>query len=281
MTRRSDKGRKLLDFAVKAISLCAALLGIFFLSWILFVVIQRGIAAVNWQFFTKLPTPPGMEGGGLGNAILGTMLMTALAVLIGVPAGMMAGVYLAEFGKHTRLGAWVRFTVNVLMGIPSIIIGLFVYSLLVLPFGNFSGLAGGVSLAILMFPVVARTTEDMLSMVPNALREAALAIGNPRWMATLSILFRAAKTGLITGVLLSVARVSGETAPLLFTALNSPYMMKSLREPLANMTVTIYQYAMSPYDDWNRIAWGASLVIMITVLLLNLTARLVVGGKKK
>jgi phosphate transport system permease protein len=281
VTRRSDKGRKLLDFAVKAISLCAALLGIFFLSWILFVVIQRGIAAVNWQFFTKLPTPPGMEGGGLGNAILGTMLMTALAVLIGVPAGMMAGVYLAEFGKHTRLGAWVRFTVNVLMGIPSIIIGLFVYSLLVLPFGNFSGLAGGVSLAILMFPVVARTTEDMLSMVPNALREAALAIGNPRWMATLSILFRAAKTGLITGVLLSVARVSGETAPLLFTALNSPYMMKSLREPLANMTVTIYQYAMSPYDDWNRIAWGASLVIMITVLLLNLTARLVVGGKKK
>jgi phosphate transport system permease protein len=281
VTRRSDKGRKLLDFAVKAISLCAALLGIFFLSWILFVVIQRGIAAVNWQFFTKLPTPPGMEGGGLGNAILGTMLMTALAVLIGVPAGMMAGVYLAEFGKHTRLGAWVRFTVNVLMGIPSIIIGLFVYSLLVLPFGNFSGLAGGVSLAILMFPVVARTTEDMLSMVPNALREAALAIGNPRWMATLSILFRAAKSGLITGVLLSVARVSGETAPLLFTALNSPYMMKSLREPLANMTVTIYQYAMSPYDDWNRIAWGASLVIMITVLLLNLTARFIVGGKKR
>jgi phosphate transport system permease protein len=175
----------------------------------------------------------------------------------------------------------VRFTVNVLMGIPSIIIGLFVYSILVFPFGNFSGWAGGVSLAILMFPVVARTTEDMLSMVPNALREAALAIGNPRWMATLSILFRAAKSGLITGVLLSVARVSGETAPLLFTALNSPYMMKSLNEPVANLTVTVYQYAMSPYDDWNQVAWGASLVIMITVLVLNLTARLVVGGKRK
>ena len=281
MTPRSDKGRKLLDFTVKAVSMGAALLGIFFLGWILFVVIQRGIAAISWDFFTKLPTPPGMEGGGVMNAIIGTVLMTGIATLLGVPTGVLAGVYLAEFGKNTRLGAWVRFTVNVLMGIPSIIIGLFVYSILVFPFGRFSGLAGGVSLAILMFPVVSRTTEDMLSMVPNALREAALAIGNPRWMATLSILFRAAKSGLITGVLLSVARVSGETAPLLFTALNSPYMMKSLNEPVANLTVTIYQYAMSPYDDWNQVAWGASLVIMITVLLLNLTARLVVGGKKK
>lgn len=281
MTPRSDKGRKLLDLMVKAVSLGAALLGIFFLGWILFVVIQRGIAAISWDFFTKLPTPPGMEGGGVANAIIGTVLMTGIATLIGVPTGVLAGVYLAEFGKHTRLGAAVRFTVNMLMGIPSIIIGLFVYSILVFPFGRFSGLAGGVSLAILMFPVVARTTDDMLSMVPNALREAALAIGNPRWMATLSILFRAAKSGLITGVLLSVARVSGETAPLLFTALNSPYMMKSLNEPVANMTVTIYQYAMSPYDDWNQVAWGASLVIMITVLLLNLTARLIVGGKRK
>ena len=280
MIPRSDKGRKLLDWAVKAISVCAALLGIFFLGWILFVVVERGIAAINWQFFTKLPTPPGMEGGGVANAILGTVLMTGIAVLLGVPAGLLAGIYLAEFGKHSRLGAWVRFTVNVLMGIPSIILGLFVYSILVYPFGSFSGFAGGVSLAILMFPVVARTTEDMLSMVPNALREAALAIGNPRWLATLSIIFRAAKSGLITGVLLSVARVSGETAPLLFTALNSSYMMKSLNEPLANLTVTIYQYAMSPYDDWNQIAWGASLLIMIAVLLLNLAARFVVRERK-
>ncbi|MCI5146237.1 MAG: phosphate ABC transporter permease PstA, partial [Candidatus Electrothrix sp. AR3] len=238
------------------------------------------IAAINWQFFTELPTPPGLEGGGVANAIIGTVLMTALATVLGVPAGLLAGVYLAEFGKHSRLGAWVRFTVNMLMGIPSIIIGLFVYSALVFPFGHFSGFAGGVSLAILMFPVVARTTEDMLSMVPNALREAALSIGNPRWMATLSIIFRAAKSGLITGVLLSVARVSGETAPLLFTALNSPYMMKSFNEPIANLTVTIYQYAMSPYDDWNQVAWGASLVIMMTVLLLNLLARFIVRGRK-
>ncbi len=280
MTPRSDKSRKLLDWTVKAISVCAALLGIFFLGWILFVVVQRGISAINWQFFTKLPTPPGMEGGGVSNAILGTVLMTGIAALLGVPAGLLAGVYLAEFGKHSRLGAWVRFTVNVLMGIPSIILGLFVYSILVYPFGSFSGWAGGASLAILMFPVVARTTEDMLSMVPNALREAALAIGNPRWLATLSIIFRAAKSGLITGVLLSVARVSGETAPLLFTALNSSYMMKSLNEPLANLTVTIYQYAMSPYDDWNQIAWGASLLIMVAVLLLNIAARFVVRERK-
>ena len=280
MTPRSDKSRKLLDWAVKAISVCAALLGIFFLGWILFVVVDRGIAAINWQFFTELPTPPGMEGGGVANAILGTVLMTGIAALLGVPAGLLAGVYLAEFGKHSRLGAWVRFTVNVLMGIPSIILGLFVYSILVYPFGSFSGLAGGVSLAILMFPVVARTTEDMLSMVPNALREAALAIGNPRWLATLNIIFRAAKSGLITGVLLSVARVSGETAPLLFTALNSSYMMKSLNEPFANLTVTIYQYAMSPYDDWNQIAWGASLLIMVAVLLLNIAARFVVRERK-
>ncbi len=273
--------RKAIDVIMKSIATGAALIGIFFLGWILVEVLRRGMTAINWKFFTALPTPPGMTGGGVGNAMVGTVLMTVLATVIGVPTGMLAGVYLAEFGKHTRLGTFVRFTVNVLMGIPSIIIGLFVYTLLVFPFKHFSAYAGAVALAILMFPVVARTTEDMLGMVPNALREAALSIGNARWMATTSILFRAAKTGLITGVLLSVARVSGETAPLLFTALNSPYLLKSLREPAANLTVTIYQYAMSPYDDWNRMAWGASLVIMVTVLALNIIARWVVKESKR
>ncbi len=281
MTPSSVIRRKAINFTMNSIATGAAIVGIFFLGWILFEVLRRGVMAVNWKFFTALPTPPGMAGGGISNAILGTVLMTALATIIGVPTGMLAGVYLAEFGKHTRLGMFVRFTVNVLMGVPSIIIGLFVYTLLVFPFRHFSAYAGAVALATLMFPVVARTTEDMLSMIPNALREAALSIGNPRWMATISILFRAAKTGLITGVLLSVARVSGETAPLLFTALNSPYMLKSLREPVANMTVTIYQYAMSPYDDWNRMAWGASLVIMVTVLALNIIARWAVKESKR
>jgi len=268
--------RKAVDGLIKILATCAAFVGIFFLGWILVEVVRRGAPAISWTFFSGLPRPPGIPGGGVSNAILGTVLMTLVATLIGVPTGMLAGVYLAEFGKFTRLGLWVRFMVNVLMGIPSIIIGLFVYTVLVFPVKHFSAYAGGVALSILMFPVVARTTEDMLSLVPNALREAALAIGMPRWMATMSIIFRAARSGLMTGVLLSVARVSGETAPLLFTALNSPYWLKSLREPTANLTVTIYQYAMSPYRDWNQVAWGASLVIMTTVLTLNILARLLV-----
>lgn len=281
MTTSSAMRRKTIDIIMKSIATGAALIGIFFLGWILFEVLRRGIAAINLDFFTKLPTPPGMAGGGLKNAMLGTALMTLMATAFGVPAGMAAGVYLAEFGKHTRLGAIVRFLVNVLMGIPSIIIGLFVYTVLVFPFKQFSAYAGATALAILMFPVVTRTTEDMLSMVPNALREAALCIGNPRWMATTRILFRAAKSGLITGVLLSVARVSGETAPLLFTAMNSKYMMESLNGPIANLTVTINQYAMTPYDDLNQMAWGASLVIMVTVLALNILARWVVKEKTR
>ena len=280
MTPSSATKRKLINRMVQVIATSASAVGIFFLGWILYEVIGRGLAALNWDFFTKLPKPPMTPGGGLANAMLGTLLMTLLATLIGVSTGMAAGIYLAEFGKHSRLGACVRFTVNVLMGIPSIIIGLFVYSILVLPFKHFSGYAGGVALAILMFPVVARTTEDMLGLVPSALREAAFCIGAPRWLATLTIIFRAAKNGLITGVLLSVARVSGETAPLLFTALNSPYLLKSLNEPTANLTVTIYQYAMSPYRDWNQMAWGASLVIMATVLALNVVARFFVKEAK-
>jgi phosphate transport system permease protein len=277
---RSTQTRKLFDFAIKAIATSAALIGIFFLGWILIEVFKRGWASLNWAFFTKLPTPPSIEGGGVINAMIGTILITLLATAIGVPTGMLAGVYLSEFGKHSRFGAFVRFMVNVLMGIPSIIIGLFVFLLLVAPVQHFSGYAGAVALAILMFPVVARTTEDMLSMVPNALREATLCLGTPRWMATLTILFRAAKTGLITGVLLSVARVSGETAPLLFTALNSPYMLKSFHEPIGNLTVTIFQYAMSPYPDWNQIAWGASLIIMVAVLCVNILARFLLKEKK-
>jgi phosphate transport system permease protein len=273
MIPRSVRRRKAVDYGVKGIAAGAAFIGIFFLGWILFEVLKRGAAAINWSFFTKLPTPPGMEGGGVANAIVGTVLMTLLATAMGVPTGLLAGVYLSEFGKYSRLGSIVRFTVNVLMGIPSIIIGLFVFLLLVAPVQHFSGYAGAVALAMLMFPVVVRTTEDMLSMVPNALREASLCLGVPRWMATITILFRAAKSGLITGVLLAVARVSGETAPLLFTALNSQYMLKSLAEPTGNLTVTIFQYAMSPYPDWNQIAWGASLIIMVSVLLLNIVAR--------
>ena len=272
MKRRPATGRKLLDRAVRVSASLAALLGIAALLWILGVVVQRGVGALNLDFFTALPTPPGVEGGGLASAIVGTLLLTGAATLLGVPIGMLAGVYLAEFGRTSRLGAAVRFSVNVLMGLPSILVGLFVWTVLVVPFGGFSGHAGAVALALIMLPVVARTTEDMLALVPNALREAALAVGTPRWKVTL-VVFRAAKGGLVTGVLLAVARVSGETAPLLFTALNSPFWPSSFSEPVANLTVTLFQYAMSPYDDWQAKAWGAALLIMAGVLTTTLLAR--------
>jgi len=278
---RSALPRKLADFSIKVISSLSALLGIAILAWILFEVIKRGSAALNWSFFLHLPTPPNIEGGGLANAILGTSMITLLATLAGVPIGLLAGVYLAEFGQNTRLGSVVRFTSNVMMGIPSIIVGLFVYTLLVLPLHHFSGYAGAVSLAIIMLPIVARTTEDMLRLVPNSLRESALALGAPRWKATLGVVFRAAKTGLITGVLLAIARVSGETAPLLFTSLNSPFWPKSLSQPTANLTVTIFNYAMSPYSKWQEMAWGASLLIMVAVLALTVVARFVFKEAKK
>ena len=266
MRGRSIRVRRLNDLAVRLLSSLAALAGIAFLAWILYVVLARGLGAINWEFFTELPAPPGIPEGGLANAIFGTFVMTVLAMLIGVPIGMLAGVFLSEFGRGTRFAEWVRFCSNILMGIPSIIIGVFVYIIMVVPMKNFSGYAGAVSLAIIMLPVITRTTEDMLNLVPNALRESALALGAPRWKVTLGVVFRAARTGLITGTLLAVARVSGETAPLLFTALNSPYWPGSLNEPTANLTVTIFNYAMSPYPDWQAKAWGASFLITAGVL---------------
>jgi phosphate transport system permease protein len=263
---RSIAARRFNDLLVRVISSLAALLGIVMLAWILFVILHRGFAAINWDFFTQLPAPPGMEGGGLANAIVGTLIMTLLAVVLGVPFGLLAGIFLSEFGRGTKVADWVGFANNILMGTPSIIIGVFVYVLMVIPMGNFSAYAGGVALALIMLPVVARTTEDMLNLVPNSLRESALALGAPRWKVTFGVIFRAASTGLITGVLLAVARVSGETAPLLFTALNSPYWPSSLNEPIGNLTVTIFNYAMSPYNDWQAMAWGASFLITAGVL---------------
>ncbi len=266
-------GRRIVDLAVKVASSLAALIGIAALAWILWEVIRRGGGALSWEFFTAIPRPPGDEGGGVANAIVGTLLMTTLASFVSVPAGILAGVYLNEFGQRTRLGYMVRFSANVLMGIPSIVIGLFIYTLLVVTTGRFSGYAGAAALAVIMMPIVARTTEDMLGLVPNELRESALALGSQRWRVTFAIVFRAARTGLLTGILLAVARVSGETAPLLFTALSSPYWMDGLGGPTANLTVTIFNFAMSPYATWQKIAWGASLVIMVTVLFLTILAR--------
>jgi phosphate transport system permease protein len=273
MRARPSTGRRATDLTVRVVSVLSALLGLGALIWILSGVIIRGYGALNLAFFTQLPTPPGIAGGGLANAIIGTLAMTAAATLISVPIGLLSGIYLAEFGQDSRVADNSRFAANVLMGVPSIIVGVFAYALVVIPLGHFSGYAGTVALAILMMPVITRTTEDMLRLVPNTLREAALALGAPRWKLTLQVVFRAAKAGLITGILLAVARVSGETAPLLFTALDSPYWFHSLSGPTPNLTVTIFNYAMSPYADWQRMAWGASLLITVGVLAFTLMAR--------
>ncbi len=287
MTKRPVFLRKMTDRAIKAISVFSALTGIFFLFWILLVVIGRGFESFNLTFFTA--TSLDLEEGGVANAILGTFIITIVAALIGVPAGLLGGVYLSEFARQSRIGNIVRFSANVMMGMPSIIIGLFVYAIIVLNTGNFSGFAGAISLAIIMLPVVLRTTEDMLCLVPNALREAALALGTPRWKVILQILFKSARTGLITGVLLAIARVSGETAPLLFTSMNSSYwpaepwwkISNFFTGPTSNLTVTIYNYAMSPYANLNRIAWGASLLITFSVLVINISARLILKEKNR
>jgi len=277
MKIRHPLQRRLVNIVMLILSSLSALIGIIALAWILYDVIKIGGTALNLALVTELPAPPGVEGGGLANALLGTAMMTFLATVLGVPIGMLGGIYLAEFGRKNRFGAFIRFATNVLMGIPSIIVGLFVYTIVVMPMGRFSGYAGAVALAIIMLPIVGRTTEDMLNLVPNALRESALALGAPRWRVTLGIVFRSAKVGLITGGLLAVARVSGETAPLLFTALNSPFWpdsILSMDQPTANLTVTIFNYAMSPYVDWQRLAWGASLLITAGVLTLIVIARL-------
>lgn len=278
---RSRVWRKGVNFVMRTLSFGAALLGIVFLTWILWTVLLRGIGAVNADFFLALPPPPGAAEGGLGNAMLGTLYITALAMVIGVPIGLLTGVYLTEFGRHNTFGAVIRFTVNLLMGIPSIIIGLFVFTILVVPMGHFSGLAGGVSLALLIVPIVARTTEDMLMLVPNHLRESGMALGAPRWRVTFGVMFPVARAGIVTGILLALARVSGETAPLLFTALNSPYWPDSLFKPTANLTATVFAFAMSPYADWQRLAWGASLFITAVVLLVTITARIILNRRSQ
>jgi len=281
MKPRPPTGRRLANLVVSLSAGASALMGIVILFWITIVVVIHGLGALNLAFFTQMPTPPGVGGGGLANAIVGTLVLTMVATLMAVPLGLLAGVYLAEFGGEARAADYSRFSANVLMGMPSIIVGVFAYAMVVVPLGRFCGYAGALALAILMLPVVTRTTEDMLRLVPNTLREAALALGAPRWRVILVVVFRAAKAGLITGILLAVARVSGETAPLLFTAINSPYMMTSLGQPTPNLTVTIFNYAMSPYPDWQQKAWGASLLITGGVLAMTLMTRYILGDRKR
>ncbi len=267
----------------------AAFVGIAFLVWILWDVALRGITALDWNFFTKRTGPHLIEQAGMANAIVGTFYITLIATALGVPIGLLGGVFLSEFGRNHPLSTAVRFFSNILMGTPSILIGVFVYAVIVLNTGGFSLMAGAIALAIIMLPVVVRTTEDMFSLVPNELRESALALGAPSWKMILQIVFRAARSGMITGILLAIARVSGETAPLLFTAFNNSHFtyynvdgplgyVYNLQEPTANLTVTIFSYAMSPYEEWKELAWGASLLITGAVLVLSVIARAFLQG---
>ena len=277
MKSRSLILRKTSDKVVKAVSILAAFFGVFFLAWIMFTVLKFGFKSFSLSFLIEPTKPYGVADGGIANALLGTLLITFGASALGVPLGLLGGVYLSEFAKNSKKGNIIRFSANVMMGIPSIIVGLFVYTLLVYTTKSFSGFAGSVALAIIMFPIVVRTTDDMLSMVPNSLRESALALGSSRWRTTLSIVFRAAKSGLITGELLSVARVSGETAPLLFTALWSDSWPTSyFTQPTANLTVTITEYATnSPFEQMHIKAWGAALLVTLVVLMLNIACRII------
>ena len=274
--------RKLKNFTVIGVSAFGTVIAAVFLIWILWTILRNGAESLSVEFLTQPTKPYGVPGGGMLNAILGTALITLAATLLAVPAGMLGGVCLSEFARSSRFGNAVRFSANVMMGMPSIIVGLFIYTLIVMTTGRFSGFAGSVALAIIMFPVILRTTEDMLCMVPNALRESALAIGAPRWRITLAVVFRSAKSGLLTGVLLAVARVAGETAPLLFTALTSDaWPTGFFTQPTANLTVTMTEYATnSPFETMHIRAWGAALIITAAVLALNILCRTIFREKK-
>ena len=262
------------------LSIGSALLGLAMLAIILGTLLYKGISGLNLAVFTEMTPPPGEEGGLL-NAIFGSLVMTIIGIIIGTPISILAGTYLAEYGRYRRLAHIVRFINDILLSAPSIVVGLFVYELLVTTMGHFSGIAGALALSILVIPIVVRTTEDMLRLVPDTLREAAASVGMPRWRMIVSIAYRAARTGITTGVLLAVARISGETAPLLFTALNNQFWSSNLNQPLASLPVVIFQFALSPYEDWQQLAWTGALLITLSVLTLSVFARMLTAKKAK
>ena len=261
------------------LSLVATLFGLGWLVLILGVLVYEGFSGLSLKVFTEMTPPPGSDGGLL-NPIIGSLILTALAVVIGTPIGILAGTYLAEYGRHERLASAVRFINDILLSAPSIVIGLFVYEIMVAPMGHFSGWAGAVALGVIVIPVVLRTTEDMLRLVPDTLREAAASIGLPRSLMITRIAYRAASAGMLTGVLLAVARISGETAPLLFTALNNQFGSMNMNGPIASLPVVIFQFALSPYAEWQKLAWTGALVITMTVLALSIVARLIAAPRK-
>ena len=272
-------GRRRRNKIMMSLSLAATLLGLGWLVVILGVLLWEGLAGLSLSVFTEMTPPPG-SSGGLLNPIVGSLILTVLAVLIGTPIGILAGTYMAEYGRYDRLTSVVRFINDILLSAPSIVVGLFIYEVMVAPMGHFSGLAGAVALAVIVIPVVVRTTEDMLILVPNSLREAAAALGTPRAVVIAKVCYRAAKAGMITGVLLAIARISGETAPLLFTALNNQFWSTDLNAPMPSLPVVIFQFALSPYEEWQKLAWTGALLITVTVLALSIIARSLTAARK-
>ena len=271
--------RKRVNAVALTLAIGSMVFGIFWLLWILFETFRLGLGGLNLAVFTEMTPPPQADIGGLANAIFGSVVMAGLATLLGTPIGVMAGIYLAEYGQKTWLGHVTRFINDILLSAPSIVIGLFIYSVVVAQLKSFSGFAGVLALALIVIPVVINTTQNMLSLIPNALREAAYALGTPKWIVISSVTLKSARAGVITGVLLAVARISGETAPLLFTALSNQFWTSDLSKPMASLPVTIFKFAMSPYENWQKLAWAGVFLITLGVLLLNIIARVFLRNK--
>jgi phosphate transport system permease protein len=265
--------RKLVNVVALTLALAAMSFGIFWLIWILIETVRLGIGGLTLSLFTEMTPPPQAETGGLANAIFGSLAMVTLATLLGTPIGILAGIYLAEYGQKGWLGSTTRFINDILLSAPSIVIGLFIYAVVVARTGTFSGFAGVLALALIVIPVVIRTTENMLTLIPNALREAAYALGTPKWRVVMTVTLKAARAGVMTGILLAFARIAGETAPLLFTALSNQFWTSDMRQPMASLPVTIFKFAMSPYENWQKLAWAGVFLITLGVLLLNILAR--------
>ena len=271
--------RRAKNVVAQILAVLATVFGLFWLVWILWTTLHNGLASINVALFTQMTPPPGEEGGML-NAFFGSAVMSMLGIVLGAPIGVLAGTFLAEYANRTWLGETVRFVNDILLSAPSIVLGLFVYTLVVAPMGHFSALAGAISLGFIVLPVVVRTTDEMLRLVPAQMREAALSLGVPQWKVTVQVLYRASLPGIVTGILLALARISGETAPLLFTALNNQYWTTDLSAPMANVPVVIFQYAMSPYDSWHTLAWAGAFVLTLFVLAVSLAARAIVARNR-
>ena len=270
--------RRLVNGVNLSMSVLGTLFGLFWLGWLLWTLVSHGLRWLGPELFTQ-NTPPPVAAGGIANAIAGSLLITLVGVVVGTPVGILAATWLAEFSRNSRLASLIRFVNDILLSAPSIVIGVFIYAVVVARFGHFSGWAGGLALAIIMLPVVLRTTEDMLKLVPDQMREAAAALGAPQWRVVVTVVYRAALGGILTGVMLGIARISGETAPLLFTALNNQFWSTDMSRPIANLPVMIFQFAMSPYDNWQHLAWAAALLITLAILVLSLIARLLIHSR--